>query len=377
VHVGMLTTTSERCGIASYSRAMVAVLREFADVTVESIEPGKQSDEHYHGQAERLNACDVVHIQHEYSFWGGYFPRRWSFWTLREAIERPCVVTAHTTITAAELWLPYEPRPIRRALKWLVLQHPGLRYSIETGPFATRCECIVHTEAARQSLAKRGVSLDHLHTLAAGIPTAAPAPTEGRAFRDRYGLGNKRIVSLFGYVTRNKGYELVIDTMPELPPDVVFVIAGGARIEAEAPYARELASRVEQQGLRDRVIITGFLENADVPEAMAASEIILVPHTEASGSYSVTVPLAYGKPILASDLDCFREIQQRSPCMRLFRSGDREHFAACLNALLRNPVGQAELAERALDYAREHSWRHVAQRTVEVYEKALHDWSAP
>lgn len=68
--VTMLTTTGERCGIAAYSRALVKALWEFVEVEVEPIEEGKHTAEHHRTQADRLNMADVVHIQHEYSFWG-------------------------------------------------------------------------------------------------------------------------------------------------------------------------------------------------------------------------------------------------------------------------------------------------------------------
>ena len=44
---------------------------------------------------------------------------------------------------------------------------------------------------------------------------------------------------------------------------------------------------------------------------MSASEIVIAPHTLATGSYSITAPLAYGRPVIASDLACFREIGER------------------------------------------------------------------
>ena len=46
------------------------------------------------------------------------------------------------------------------------------------------------------------------------------------------------------------------------------------------------------------------------PEGKLPQDMVLVPHTAANGSYSVMFGLAYGKPLLASDLPCFREIHE-------------------------------------------------------------------
>src|SRR5262249_48952856 len=117
-------------------------------------------------------------------------------------------------------------------------------------------------------------------------------------------------------------------------------------------------------------ITTGFLSDTDVAEAMEASEIVLAPHTQATGSYSVTLPLTHGRPILASDLDCFREISARVDCLELFRAGDSDDYRARLLALLSNPARQQVLSAGARKYAERFSWPRVAALTRDVYRAA-------
>jgi len=372
--VTMLTTTGDRCGIAAYSRSLVEALREFVEVEVEPIQVGKQPPEHYRAQAARLNRADVVHVQHEHSFWGGILPNQSAFWVLRYLIEKPFVITAHTTYALAELLrVKEERRPLHRIAKELLLRRRAYRDSVEIAPFVTRGECIVHTEAGRRALIERGADPEHVHVIPAGVPDPGVGQTDtrdGSAFREKFGLGDRRIVSLFGYIAPNKGYELTLQILPELPLEVVFVIAGGPRTPEMEPYAERVRARIQAANLQDRVVITGYLSAEEVAEAMAVSEVVVAPHTQATGSYSVMIPLAYGKAIVASDLDCFREIWERVPCLRLFRVGDAAHYAACLKGVLNNPVGRAEMEERARKYAAQNSWREVARRTVAVYEAA-------
>lgn len=378
LRVAMLTTVGDRCGIAAYSRALVEALRDFVEVEVVPIQVGRQPTQHYREQAERLNQADVVHVQHEHSFWGGILPGRSAFWELRYLISKPFVITAHTTYSLAELLrLKEERRPFHWLAKHLLLMRRRYRDSVEIAPFATRGECIVHTEGARRALIERGAPAEHVHTIPAGVPKPIPVPDNGAAFREKFHLGDRRIISLFGYIAPNKGYELTLQILPELPTEVIFVIAGGARTAEMEPYAQSLRQRIAASGMQDRVVITGYLSEEEVAGAMAASEVVVVPHTQATGSYSVTIPLAYGKPIVASDLDCFREIWQRVPCLRLFRSGDAGHFAACLKAVLNNPAGREEMSARARDYAAKYSWREAARRTVEIYRLALADAPPP
>ena len=373
--IAMLTTTGERCGIASYTRALIEGLLSLPDTEVEvvPIAEGRQPTDHYREQAERLNASDVdvVHIQHEHSFWGGILPKASGYWELRYLIKKPVVLTAHTTYSLAQmLRLDTERRPHKWLAKQLLVRNTGYRDSVEIAPFATAM-AIVHTRAARQELIARGAQPQYVHVVPAGIPTPAPAPTGGEAFRERFGLQGRRLATLFGYLAPNKGYELTLEVLPSLPEEVTVVIAGGPRNADMEPYAAQLRAAIEQAGLSKRVVITGFLSDADVAEAMAASDFVLVPHTQATGSYSVTVPLSHGKVILASDLDCFKEIWERVECLELFPAGNAAAYRDKLLALLNDPARQEKLAANALKYASRFAWPRVAAATRKIYETTI------
>jgi glycosyltransferase involved in cell wall biosynthesis len=326
-----------------------------------------------------LNAPDIdlVHIQHEYGFWGSILPGRWAYWDLRYLIEKPVVLTAHTTLSLEEL---LHIRSERRPHKWLakqwLLRNREYRDGVEAAPFVT-AYTIVHTEAAREELIRRGVKPTYVTVVPSGVPDPLPAPTGGRAFREKFDLGDRRILTLFGFISPNKGYELTLDLLPTLPGDVVFVIAGGARTGDHAPYQQSLETRIQNDPrLWDRVVITGFLSDEDVAEAMTASEVVLAPHTQATNSYSVTLPLAHGRPILASDLDCFRELHARMDCLELFRAGDTADYRDKLQRLLTDEERRRELAATAAKYAARYSWPNVAATTLRVYRAAIQVYNA-
>lgn len=377
--VAMLTSVGERCGIAAYTRALVAALRELPEVEVEvvPITEGKQPKEHYIAQAERLNApeIDVVHIQHEHSFWGGILPRSSAYWELRYLIQKPVVLTAHTTYSLEEmLKVKTEKRPLKRLVKEILIRNRGYRDSVDIAPFATAMT-IVHTGAARKELIARGAKEAFVHIVPTGIPDPLPAPTGGEAFREKFGLAGKRLLTIFGYVAYNKGYELTLEALPSLPANVRLVIAGGPRTPDMEPYHEQLKALIAAKGLSGQVVITGYLSEEEVAEAMAASEIVLVPHTQATGSYSVTIPLTHGKALIASDMDCFKDIAARVDCLEIFRSGDAADYGAKLAALLENPERQAKLAANAKKYAERFSWPRIAAQTVKVYRSAIDIYS--
>lgn len=377
--IAMLTTVGERCGIAAYTAELTEALRRQPRMQVETvpIEVGRQSLEHYQEQAKRLNAddVDIVHIQHEHSFWGGILPGHSAFWTMRYLINKPVVLTAHTTYSLAQmLRLKTERRPHIWLAKKALTMRKAYRDSVDIAPFAT-AYTIVHTKEAGRELVARGAKPQNIAVIPAGVPKTFSAPFNGEAFREKHGLRGKRVLTLFGYVVASKGYETTLDILPSLPSDTALVVAGGARTPDMEPYVAQLKERVERAGLANRVVFTGYLSDEEIAEAMAATDIVLVPHLQATGSYSVMVPLSYGRAIVSSDLACFRDIQERRACMEIFRAGDAEDFLRKLSSVLDSPERQAVLRAQSAEYAQQYSWDEIAKVTARTYNDALKSWN--
>lgn len=374
--VAMWSSTGDRCGIATYTRALAGELQaRGVEVLPVPVPYTERSPELVQRTAAALNQADVIHLQHEYSFFGGVAPRSSSLPLFYRALQRPLVVTAHSVFSAAEvLRLPQETRWRQRLAKQALSALPSYRATIERDPFAPARAVIVHTEEARRRLVGWGIDPRRLHVLPAGTPPRAESggsEAEVAAFRARWGLEGRRVLTIFGYVTPDKGYDTALAALASLPPAVKLLIAGGSRVEREAGYLEELRHEIDRRGLRDRVAITGYLEEPEIAAAMGASDLVLVPHHIANGSYSVMVALAYGKAVLASDLACFREIAEAGGGVELFPPGDEAALAERVGFLLASQAARRELEEAARGYARARSWGAVAERTLELYREAL------
>jgi glycosyltransferase involved in cell wall biosynthesis len=365
--VAMITSDRKRCGIATYSVALTKALRESIGIEVDTIptgEPLSRSKE----QTSRANAADLVHVQHEYGLWEGYRQRLY-FKHLIASIEKPIVFTLHTTAPR----LSDVGRFSRKELISRILAHSG-RFAdfSDIVAFIRERHCVVHTAAGKRSLVERGADPGLIHVKFHPAPLPVQAPSGGHLFRERFGLEKARIVSLFGFVSPRKGYEIAFQALRRLPPDVILVIAGGARTPETEGYLQDLRLRITSEGLERRVVITNFLSELEIADVMAASDVVVEPQIYLFGaSGSVMVALSYGKAVLASDLDCFKEIQQTIPCMRLFRGGDVVEYEHALRGLLKDPTIRARMGQLALHYAAQNNWTDFARGTVEVYETAL------
>ena len=370
----MWTSWQTRCGIASYTASLVESLRTLGvEVDVVPVPYTERGPSREAETITRLNAADLVHVQHEYTFFGGIAPTSSSLPRYYRQLTVPRVVTAHTVFTAAELLrVAHETRWRQWIAKELLSRYPPYRDYVERQPFAGARAIIVHTDAARDRLAARRLPEESIHVLPAGVPAAAEASAAAiEAFRNRFRLGGHRVATIFGYVTADKGYETALDALKKLPPMIKLLIAGGTRVERERGYLEQLRETIRSSGLESRVVITGFLEEDEIAAAMGATDVVLVPHLTANGSYSVMVALGHGKPVLASDLPCFREIAAQSPCVELFPPEDEYALADRMGLLMASSGIRSRMATDARNYAQERSWGTVAEKTLALYRQAL------
>jgi glycosyltransferase involved in cell wall biosynthesis len=149
----------------------------------------------------------------------------------------------------------------------------------------------------------------------------------------------------------------------------MLLLAGGPRLPAHESLAAEI--RKAAAGLADRIVITGYLEPADVPVALEAMDVVVVPYaTDHSVPYSLHVALAQGRPVVATDLPAMCEIQERGQCLLLVRPDDPVALAEALGTLVQDGAARRRLSDAATAYAEAEGVAVAAARTLEAYTAA-------
>jgi len=372
--VSMLAPMRERCGIADYSRRLAGALRELPDIasvnTVSTPEGAARigslaalknfvSDERrYRSLGQQLNSVDVAHIQHQYFFFGGVAPHKNHFTTLLKAVRVPLVLTVHEIAEGGTVgW--------KRALIELTNRRNFLHPAIQ--------QIIVHTQADAQKLLGLGVGDTRLTVLPVAVPPALPLPSRGDA-QQALGISGKRVLLMFGFLAAKKGHTLALEALRDLPDDVVLIFAGEQHPDDASGYVARLKESITLQGLEKRALITGYLSDERVPLVMAAADVALAPFTESSGSASLAHLLAYGLPVLASDIPPHRELLTQSPgSMSLFPDGDTGAMSRQILELLDDAALRASLQTGAVRFCVERSFARIAALTLDVYRKAVRE----
>jgi glycosyltransferase involved in cell wall biosynthesis len=373
--ISMLTSVTQRCGVYAYVSDLSNDLRKHVDLTLvpvwDRIEPW---DQYLSRSSQALNDSDLVHIQHEYAFWGSVLPGRNKYFSQISSIKRPIVLTAHTLDHAGTvLGLDLPGSFLRKSAKRILAMLPSYRRVIERDTFEVGDRIIIHDLDAAARLKSRGIPEAKIRIIPMGVPAAGTGPDRADAFRSEFGLHGRRLIVVFGFVRPGRGYEDALGLLGSLGSDVTLVIAGGPQTDLQQVYLDSFMALVKARGLSDRVTVTGFLPGDMVPGAMQAADVVLCSQEAGTGSYSVQIALAYGRPIVASDLPCFTYPEQTHGCLVTFKRADSRDMAAKLKAVLTDSGLSAGLSARASHYAADHTWDKIAEKTVAVYQELMSD----
>jgi glycosyltransferase involved in cell wall biosynthesis len=310
-----------------------------------------------------------VHIQYEYGLFIHSNPYIDHFSILINQVKSPKVFTLHS------LLVPISPKPLTGGLlKDLEL---GLRNMLYA-PFNNQLWLErFYAKADHLFLLNRrdALILEGLGVKKENISMDLPPVIRhavcgnGSLAVDKYGLKDKIILTIFGFINQAKGYEVALESMQGLGDNVCLVIAGGLQRNSGASYLRQLQRLIRIKNLEKRVVVTGYLSEEDAAGIMAASNIVLAPFTNTNGSGSMGIGIAYHKPIIASDLSPNKEVYDACACIELFRSGDASDLRDKINKLLSSRMLRDELSRSAEKYCLKYNYERLSEKTMEIYHK--------
>jgi glycosyltransferase involved in cell wall biosynthesis len=115
----------------------------------------------------------------------------------------------------------------------------------------------------------------------------------------------------------------------------------------------------------------GYCDLAVVEAAYATCDCVVMPSRYEGFGLAIAEAVVRGIPVIAADLDVFREQVDIYRCedrIRFFPAGDAVGLAACLEEFIANPIPRLSPAEAAERF--DHwTWRHVAEAYLEVLAK--------
>jgi len=213
----------------------------------------------------------------------------------------------------------------------------------------------------------RATLKDHFDTEAIVIPNGVDTSKfQGDSPKLEWKLPNT-----IGFIGRfdepRKGLDILLQAMASIVreiPDVRLLIAGPGDADS-------LAKKIPAE-LRSHIILLGRLSEEDKVKFFHSATLYVAPNT---GGESFGIILAEamsaGTPIVASDIQAFKDLLQGGDSGVLFSSEDSGDLSSKIVDLLGDDVKRRDVANRGLRRASDFDWHKVASDIVDVYEMAL------
>jgi glycosyltransferase involved in cell wall biosynthesis len=172
------------------------------------------------------------------------------------------------------------------------------------------------------------------------------------------------VILAFGLVRPYKGTDVLLRAFAELEGAELWIV-GMPRMPMEP--LRELAAQAP-----GRVrFIDRFVTDPEIPAYMRRADVVALPYRNIEQSGVLYTALAFGRPLVLSDVGGFPEIAARGAA-RTVAPEDPAALAAGLRELIADPAERARLAAGALEAANgRFSWERIGRDTMSLYERLL------
>jgi glycosyltransferase involved in cell wall biosynthesis len=170
------------------------------------------------------------------------------------------------------------------------------------------------------------------------------------------------VVLFFGLLRPYKGIDVLLEAWREGIDGAELWIVGPPRMDI-APLRAAAPPSVR--------FVPRFVGDAELPGYFCRADLVVLPYREIEQSGVLFTALAFGKPLLLSDVGGFAEVAAGG-LARAVPPGDSAALRAALEQLLGDAGAREALAARSrAASAGEYGWERIAQRTLALYRSLL------
>ncbi len=230
----------------------------------------------------------------------------------------------------------------------------------------------VSEDSMRRIGGRLGIPSERMRVIPHGCPpwiaraASLPAPAL---------VGNRppHILSV-GAVRVHKDYEAMIEAFGRFvrhggaPDGIRLLIAGHLQ---EPSYQRRLEGAVARAGVSDRVNLLGGVPVSELAGLYHSAFCVVVASRVETFGYPLLEAMAFGKPVVATDIGPLRELGGDAALW--YPEGDGPRLAAQLEALAASPSRRLELSRRARERAADYTVEKAAGRILALIEECAYD----
>jgi glycosyltransferase involved in cell wall biosynthesis len=200
------------------------------------------------------------------------------------------------------------------------------------------------------------------------------------------------LLSYFGFLNESKGAETLVRALARLvqggynmqpasnlqpPTSNLQLMMVGGKVGSSDPtnvaYLKRIVSLIEELGLTDRVLWTGYTPQSEVSANLLASDICVLPYRDGAsfrrGSFMAA--LAHGLPIVSTRPRVDVPELRHGENILLVPPNAPVALAEAIARLAADTELRRRLGEGAAGLAQDFTWEKIAEKTKALYEEIL------
>lgn len=182
--------------------------------------------------------------------------------------------------------------------------------------------------------------------------------------RRRLNLGKRLTIGWSGILREWHGLHLLLEALPALPDACLLVVGDG-------PARDDFERRAAALGVSGRVIVTGRVPHASMPDYVAAMDVAVVPdeRTGVASPMKLIEYMAMARAVVAPRMPNIEDVVRDGRDAMLFTPGSADELGGCLRSVAVDAELRGRLGREARVAVEE---RRTWQRNAEAVLAAVH-----
>jgi len=208
------------------------------------------------------------------------------------------------------------------------------------------------------------------------VPSFFTPEKDGTYIREKFGLNDNFVCGFAGTFGNWHGVDTIAESInyivEQIPNAKIFLIGDG-------PLRPEIERIIDANNSRENVIITGMIEFAEMPNYMAACDVLLTPcknNDDNSAFFNSPLKLyeymAMEKPIVASFIGQQAEVIEDKVNGVAIKANDVEDLVRGIKFVYDNPELSIKMSKQARkDAIEKYSWEIHVKKIIKIYEDIM------
>jgi glycosyltransferase involved in cell wall biosynthesis len=224
--------------------------------------------------------------------------------------------------------------------------------------------CIAVTNEEKDDLINAGAAPEKVHLIPNGIIPENFLYKDDDHFRQKYSLGNRKIMLFIGRMDPIKGVHLIIEAFGKLRDnleDWCLVLVG-----TQSAYRKEMERKSVEMGLQYSIIFLDPIFGKEKSEAYHAAEFIVVPSVKDAMTIVAPEAACCAKPVLITNTSDFNELAQCGGAIEVDPTIDS--LAQGLDLLTDSKCDRIGMGIKGFEYVvGNYKWEYQAQKYMALF----------